>query len=260
MVTLYPMRALRLAAVGALVGGIGLVAGATAAWAAPTLSASPSTGLTNGQTITLSGSGFTAGSAGNLLECNNAPNEPTVALGSPVNNSLAVGCSGVGYTANALTAANSSGAVNKSFQVSTGTVGPPCGKTGDVVATCPATDSAGHSPAADAANYPCPPTQAQQAAGVVCQITFGNQANESASVTVLFQGESSPTTTAAPTASTSPPTTAAATAPTNSLANTGPGPALWAMALAGMALVLAAAGIELTVRRRLAGTRGPPSS
>lgn len=256
------MRALRLAAVGALAGGIGLVAGATAAWAGGTMTVSPSTGLSPGQTVTLSGSGFAATSTGNLLECNDAPNEPTVHLGAPVNSDVGVGCTAPALAPNALTSTSATGTVTKSYALAgSATVGPPCG-AGDLISTCPATDSAGQSPAADAANYPCPPTAAQQAAGITCVINFGDQANDSAQVKILFQGESTgtPATTAAPTASTSPPTTAAATAPTTSLANTGPGPGLEAMALAGMALVLAAAGIELTVRRRLAGTREPPSS
>lgn len=258
------MRRIRLGAAGALVAGIGLVGWATAAWATATLTATPSTGITNGQTITLTGSGWTPGSIGNILECNNAPNEPTVALPQPVGNSLAVGCSGVGYIANALTTVSASGTVNKTYVVAQGTLGPPCGKTGDIISTCPATDSAGQSPAADAANYPCPPTPAQQAAGVVCQITFGDQANDSASVNITYQGESTggPTTTAAPTATTTPTTlgtsatTAPATSPANSLAVTGPGAGLWALLMSGLGLIVLAGGLLLTSRQRWLGAGG----
>ena len=60
--------------------------------------------------------------------------------------------------------------------------------------SCPATDSAGKSPSADAANYPCPPTAAQQAAGDTCTLTYGDQANNSASAAILLAGETPPNT------------------------------------------------------------------
>lgn len=254
------MRRIRLGAAGALVAGIGLVGWATAAWAGGTLTASPSSGISpSGQTITLSGSGFTPNSTGNYLECNNDPNEPNVHLGGLVNSDVGVGCTAPAVSGNALQATGASGSFTKSYQVATGTIGPPCGAAGDLIATCPATDSAGQSPAADAAKYPCPPTAAQQAAGVTCVIHFGDQANDSAQVTILFQGESAggPTTTAAPVATTSAPTatTAPATsADTNALAVTGPGPALWSLLGAGLGLLLVAAGLLIGARRGRLGT------
>ena len=148
-------------------GGILATAFASAA-AAPTLIATPNTGLTNGQTIMLTGSGYTDSSIGNLLECNDAPNEPTAALGGLVNSAVSVGCTGPSLAANDLTSTSATGTISKAYIVAAGTIGPPCG-TGDLVATCPTTDSSGGNTTTDAAKYPCPPTAAQQAAGVTLQ-------------------------------------------------------------------------------------------
>ena len=224
------------------------------------LTVTPSTGLTGGQSVQVSGTGYTASSIGNVLECNDDPNQPTVTLPQPVGSAVSVSCNLVGYAH--LVSTSASGELSGSFSVFQGTVGPPCG-TGGVITTCP-TDSAGHSAAADAALYPCPPTAAQQAAGDVCQLSYGDAGgDESVSTTILFAGESPPgatTTTAAPAATTTtkpaavttttkPAVTTATTtagqtvttqAPATSssssntsLASTGPGPDLWIVALIG---------------------------
>ena len=88
----------------------------------------------------------------------------------------------------ALASTTSSGALSTTYKVVMGTVGPPCGTTSALV-QCPATDSAGTSPATDASAYPCPPTPAQQSAGVVCVLTFGDEAGNTASATITFQGQ-----------------------------------------------------------------------
>ncbi len=180
--------------------------GATSSPTGASLIATPSTGLTSGESISVTGSGFSANSTGNVLECNDAPDEPTVALANPVGSSLAVGCTGPTYRILATTSAT--GDLSTSYDVMAGTVGPPCG-TGDIITTCPSTDSAGADPTADAANYPCPPTPAQQAAGVTCSLFFGDQAGDSASASIVFDGETSPSTTDPTTgpSATGPPTT-----------------------------------------------------
>lgn len=241
-----PRRLLVAASVAASLGGLCLAGAASAA--GPTIAITPNTGLGNGETVAITGSGFKPSQPGNVLECNNAPNEPTVALGSPVNNPLAIGCTPPTFSAASLTSTSATGAVSKTYTVATGTIGPPCGGSTDAVMTCPATDSAGQNPKTDAANYPCPPTPAQQAAGVTCTITFGDQSGESAQATVLFQGEStaSPSTTAAPV------TTAASAATASSgpaLAYTGPGPQLWALLAGGLGLVLLSSILALAFRR-----------
>ncbi len=62
------------AAVALMLGGLGLTAEALAASAAtasvPTITVTPNIGLTNGQTISISGSGFTAGASLAAVECN----------------------------------------------------------------------------------------------------------------------------------------------------------------------------------------------
>ncbi|MGA2522485.1 MAG: neocarzinostatin apoprotein domain-containing protein, partial [Acidimicrobiales bacterium] len=162
-----------------------------AATAAPaTITVTPSTGLKNAQSLTVTGSGFAKNSIGNLLECNNDPTQPTVALPSPVSASLSVSCSAVSGEAIVLT--NGKGDISATYVVVQGTVGPPCGTSISIIQTCPTTDSVGKSPAADAALYPCPPTAAQQAIGDVCTLTYGDEANDSASSNLLFGTETPP--------------------------------------------------------------------
>lgn len=252
---------------GVLAGavGIALVAGlASPAFAAPTLSASPGSGLANGQSVTLTGSGFTKSSIGNVLECNSDANQPTVHLGGVVNSDVPVGC--IPPSLMKLVNTDASGNVSTTFTVMTGVLGPPCGPS-PAAATCPATDSAGQPPATDAAKYPCPPTAAQQAAGDTCTLTYGDATGESGSATILLGTEAAPSatpTSAAPTATTRPPTTtapprapaaaAATAAPATSsstLAATGPGTGLWVIALAGLVLLyLGAAMLGLVGGRR----------
>ncbi|HTZ10487.1 MAG TPA: hypothetical protein VMB72_15545 [Acidimicrobiales bacterium] len=283
------LTGLRPAALAALVvagAGGGYVLAATApAFAAASnvpITVTPDTGLTNGESVTVTGTGFDDTSPGNILQCNDAPNQPTVALPSPVSSSVSVSCNVIGYSH--LVTTTATGALNATWNVIEGTVGPPCG-TGGIITTCP-TDSAGNSAAADAAKYPCPPTAAQQAAGDVCQLSYGDAGGaESASANILFQGESAPgatTTTAAPaattttrpatTATTTPPATTATTSPPattattaapatagsssssgtgSSLASTGPGPDLWVVGIVGfVALYLGAVVLALVDRPR----------
>ena len=278
-------RRLSVALVAAGVGSLVAAFMATPAFAAPALTASPNTGLANGQTVTISGSGYAKSSIGNVLECNDDANQPMVTLGSPVNGQVPVGC--IPPSLMKLVTTDASGNVSSTFAVITGTLGPPCGPSPDA-ATCPATDSSGADPATDAAKYPCPPTAAQQAAGDTCNLTYGDATGESASATILFGSETaSPTTTAAATASTTPPTTAAktappttaaaaaATAPTaapqtastsgSSLASTGPGVGVWAIGIIGVVLLLLGAGTWSIVeaprrllRRNVRSTGYPP--
>jgi alpha-tubulin suppressor-like RCC1 family protein len=153
---------------------------------AGTLSASPNRNLTSGEAITVTGSALSPSSPGIVLECNLAPNQPTVSLGGVVNTSVNVGCSGPSGGDIAVT--GSDGSLSTAFDVLGGTVGPPCGPSD--LASCPSTDSAGHSPASDAANYPCPPTPAQQAAGITCALQFGDASGDLVDAPILFSGES----------------------------------------------------------------------
>jgi len=157
---------------------------------APTLTVTPSTGLTSGQSVSVTGAGYQPDSLGAVLECNTAAGEPTVALGSPVSAPVPVGCTAPTY--NQVTSTSSTGTVSATYTVTTGTEGPPCGASNDVITVCPGTDSAGQDPTSDAANYPCPPTAAQQAAGATCVVLYGDENGDRASVAILFPNEGLP--------------------------------------------------------------------
>src|ERR1700724_479617 len=166
---------------------------------------SPATGLANGQTVTFTASGLAATSPGTILECDDAPTgvtQTSVMLGAPVNQAVSVGCTAPSYSHVVSTKAD--GTVSTTIACVAGTLGPPCGPAPDI-ATCPPTDTAGNSAAADAPAYPCPPTAAQAAQGFVCHLTFGDAAGDSAQATLAFAGSTAPTT-AAPAGTT--PTTA----------------------------------------------------
>jgi hypothetical protein len=251
----------RLLASVAVGGGLALVMTASA-YGAATMTITPNTGLNPGQQVTITGTGWTKNAIGNFLECSTAGGsaQPTVALPAPVSNAVSVSCNAPSY--GHLETIGADGSLHGTFTIIGGTVGPPCGTTGAVITTCPATDSTGGSPASDAAKYPCPPTPAQLAAGAYCTISFGDNApgNENVTLPIHFASEQAATpTTAAPAApvSTTPPVGPATTAPpatsptSSTLATTGAGPDLWFMALVGALLTLAGALLWLAPVRRL---------
>src|SRR3954462_1355116 len=101
-----------------------------AAGVGPSVAVSPNTGLTNGQTVSVSGSGFSPPAApfnlAIVIQCNNDPNQPTVVVqaGSPA---VPVGCTN---PFNALFTFNPDGSLPPTnFGVHTGTVGPPAAGT-----------------------------------------------------------------------------------------------------------------------------------
>ena len=216
----------------------------------PSMTANPGTCLNGGSVVTVTGSGFDNSSAGALLECNNDSGQPTVALVlGTIKETLPVSCSAP--TTAGLITTSSSGGLSGKITIIAGTVGPPCGKTGDLFATCPATDSAGGSLATDAAKYPCPPTSAQTSAGDSCVIAFGDSGSKQQTVNISFvpaptpgtgQGATAPVTqasnsgtpaaTAGSTTATTTPSTSAST-----LAFTGAGPGMWFTLLGGLLLL-----------------------
>lgn len=172
----------RVVAAGALFAtcsALASVGALPAAAAAPTISVSQTTGLLDGQLLLATGSGFTPGLTADVVECSDVPGQPTVTLDGFA---VAVSCNsplnGSGYPFNnpAVPSVSPDGTVNTSFVVHTGIVGPPT----------LGIDSSGHSSAADAALYPCPPTPSQQAAGASCELTLGDTEGVSASVPVSF--------------------------------------------------------------------------
>ncbi len=165
-----------LAATLALITG-GVVGFATAASAAPVVTVTPSGGLqpTGSTVVTVSGSGFAASSIGALLECNTDPGQPTISV---VGHDAPVSCGPAPGTTTIVSTDATGSFPATSFTVTTGTVGPPA--TG--------TDSSGGNAVSDAANYPCPPTKAQQAAGDTCVIAFGDTTGNRGTAPLSFAG------------------------------------------------------------------------
>jgi hypothetical protein len=144
----------------------------------PTIAASPSSGLLNGQEVKLSGSGFPLYSVGDVFECNETPGEPTVVFDdSPV----PVGCSSPyddgGWTIDpGFGSTDQNGDLQGSITVRTGALGPPT--TG--------TDSTGGDAASDSLRYPCPPTPAEVSLGASCGLMFLDDAGEVATTPIDF--------------------------------------------------------------------------
>ena len=118
------------------------------------ITVNPGTCLNGGTVVDVTGTGFHASSPGAVLECSNAVGQPTIQVAG---NAVPISCTN---PLNAITATDASGNLDPNFTIVAGTVGPPA--TG--------TDSSGGDAATDAANYPCPPTPAQVAAGAPCEI------------------------------------------------------------------------------------------
>jgi len=207
-----------LAAIGvmALVSGAALIGTSTmAAAATPTLSAtvtSSSSGATCGTTpvsgslppfstlcsdlsggdvISLKGAGFHASALGSSEECNADPTQPNILF---LGNYIPVSCTPV-----AIVSTTSTGTFSGSFTIKSGTTGPPATSSAPVctngsgspvtTTTVPGCTTSG-SGATDAAKYPCPPTAAQQAAGITCVIAIGDISGDRAVGAILFKGES----------------------------------------------------------------------
>jgi hypothetical protein len=169
-----------------------------AASAAGSITVSPSTGLTAGATVTVSGSGFAANTTGAVTQCSGALGQPTIAVAG---NEVPVSCTSPLLH---LVTTDASGSFSMTFTIVGGVTGPPA--TG--------TDSSGGDAATDAAAYTCPPTTAQQAAGVTCVIGFGDLAGEQAITPILFVGEEPPTTTTTTTLASTTTTVVASTTTT----------------------------------------------
>jgi len=138
----------------------------TAPTTPPSITLDRSTGLLRGQLVNITGTGFPFGGA-TVVECNNTPGQPTVSISGF---DVPVGCTQP-FGQSPFTPGpygtfpprSPSSSLRTTFIVQTGIIGPPI----------LGIDSARNSSAADAANYPCPPTAAQQAAGASCTISAG---------------------------------------------------------------------------------------
>ncbi len=202
-------RRSRVIAAALVVGGVLSIASAPA-FAAAALRVSPANGLVQGEVVRVSGSGLAAHAFGYALECNSAPHEPTVFVGPPFDLRVPVGCSRPSLKY--IVSTNSDGTLSTTIKVHVSrNLGPPC-SVYSVFGPCGGRpDSAGKGPRADAQNYPCPPSPAQQEAGVTCSLVFYDTSHEVVSTPITFLGLGPPTKT--PPATTPPATTPPATTP-----------------------------------------------
>jgi hypothetical protein len=186
----------RLALVGAAaltLSAVVFVTAPLAGAAAPAITVSPTTGLLDGQLLTVTATGYAPDAEGGPVECSDAPGQPTVAeAGFAIPVSCDVPSFGASYPFNIPQADvfSPAGTLSAQFVVHTGVVGPPT----------LGIDSAGHNSAADAALYPCPPTPAQEAAGDSCKLTVGDSDGNSAALPLTFASPitATPTATAVP--------------------------------------------------------------
>lgn len=163
-----------------VVGGTLAVTGSVFAATHLVVTATPDTGLTNGQTVTVTGSGFDSDSPGAFLECNDDgfSNDTVQPTALSEGNQVPVSCS-----IPLVRATDGNGNLpSTKFVVHTGTVGPPSSNTTEK-------DSAGNPANVDAAKFPCPPTAAQIKAGFSCIITFGDFQNQDSSTNITFAGQ-----------------------------------------------------------------------
>ena len=168
-----------------LVLGILMFAGADA-FATGAIQSSVSNNLTQAQVVSITGTGFAPNSYGYVLECNETPGEPTVPVGPPFNTSIPIGCSAPNLKH--IVNTNATGSLSTTFEVHLSRrLGPPCSPS-SVLGPCGQADSSGKRPRADAQNYPCPPSPAQQAAKVSCALVFYDTAHEVVSTPVTFLG------------------------------------------------------------------------
>ena len=214
-----------------------------------TLTMSPGSCIVGGTVVTISGSGFQDTSAGTFLECNSDPNQPVMTNYPIPNADIPISCTSP-FAGPGVKVTSSSGNIGPvSFTILTALdgVGPPCGPSACTGASA-STDSSGGNPFTDAAQYPCPPTAAQMAAGDTCGIIFGDSNGDGVTIPISFNLNVAPpqtapvvatsSTVAATTTTVKPASKAKTTkAATSALAFTGTGPGLWWLALVGMTLI-----------------------
>jgi hypothetical protein len=218
-----------------------------------TLNVDPATCLVGGMKTTVTGSGFVPDSIGSVLECNGDTGQPVVNYSGAL---IPVSCSPL-----ALMTTTSSGGIpsaNQSFTVLETSPGFTIGgknsgteQNSSTNTSC--TGACTGNLAADAANYPCPPTSAQVAAGVSCVIAAADLGADEVVVPISFNtavapppgGGATAKKSSAKTSSTKSAAASTTSASGSSLAFTGPGPMLWILGIVGAAMI--ALGLLLLV-------------
>jgi len=181
------MTAKRLGMVGAAVlmaGGALLGTAVAASAGTPTISFTPNTAIGANQGVLVTASGFPGKTKGGLSQCEiGVTGEPTIA-DATTGQAEPVSC---GPFQPIKTTAKGGLPNPTGYGISAGYNGPP--ESGN--------DSAGTDATADSANYPCPPTAAQAAAGATCVLRFATAA-ASADLTINYNFQTTTTTTAPP--------------------------------------------------------------
>jgi len=166
--------------------------------------------LASGDVVTIAGANFAPSALSSALECNSDLSQPVVLF---LGNYVPVSC-----TQLSLVTTTKTGTLTDPFTIKTGTIGsPPTGTPTctEVSTTAPTTTSTVPNcktsgvGLTDAANYPCPPTPAQQLAGDTCVLAIGDIKGDRAVGVILIGSETLPTTTTttAPTTTTTGATT-----------------------------------------------------
>jgi hypothetical protein len=210
-----------------------------------TLNVDPATCLVGGMRTTVTGSGFVPNSIGSVLECNGDTGQPVVNHSGAL---IPVSCSPL-----ALMTTTSSGGLpnaNQSFTVLETSPGFTIGGQNSGTEQNSKTDTSCTGActgnlAADAANYPCPPTSAQVAAGDSCVIAAADLGLDEVAVPISFNtavaappgGGATAGTSSAKTSATKSATASATKTSASSLAFTGPGPMLRLLGIVGVALI-----------------------
>jgi hypothetical protein len=159
-------------------------------------------GLASGDVVNVTGTGFSPGATASIVECNSDPAQPVIVF---LGQDVPVSCSSLSLVT-IPTKGTNKGKLIGSKTMQTGTVGPPVNSSGfppicyntssgstTTTSTIPDCTTSG-SATTDAANYPCPPTAAQQAAGDTCVLAIGDTAGDRGIGTILFGSEPLPTT------------------------------------------------------------------
>ena len=127
----------------------------------PSITETPDTGLsaTSSTQTTITSTNWDASTDTYFvpIECNSDPSQPTYSV---FGHNVPVGCSE--FVVETTSKYYSNGTLTYPYSVPSGNVG-----SGDQ-----GTDSAGNPASQDAAKYPCPPTPAQQQAGIICAVAL----------------------------------------------------------------------------------------
>ncbi len=151
-------------------------------------------GVAAGDVINVTGTGFAPGALASIVECNSEPTQPVIFF---LANDVPVSCTMLSLVT-IPSSGKTKGDLTGTKTLVGGITGPPIsGQPTTCDQTVPSTSTitgctTSTNAVTDAANYPCPPTAAQQKAGDTCVLAIGDANGDRAIGTLLFTGESPP--------------------------------------------------------------------